>query len=381
MESTESLGPGFCPDEAKTLASICQKTYERFPCESADHGPVVPPPPTNWQIRSDLTPTSATPLDNYWEVWQNTKQTHQYAIAVRGTAGSASRVYTDLIFPLIKARLSVPLPPNGLLRSFKFNLARRQPDDLQVAGVHAGFASSLMLMLGTTDCPLLVSLGRLAALNFASNDKLELFVTGHGQGGSIALLLTSFIRHSKLFSAIKTKTYAFAPGKPGNDRYSCDLDEIASVKGLCYSVCNTQDWVPQLPLTMQTLKTVNAPNNVFGDQDSDEKAFVESVDQLLATDNQAVPRVSKKINDLTEKLGETLSNQSLTASNADYDPIVIESGYSKLLETISANVLGSLNYSKAGSLAPLFADASTNPDDPDDVLWQHCLGNYYKSLT
>jgi hypothetical protein len=382
MESPVSLVSGFDATEAETLLKICQKVYANSPKPPTQFTavPTVPNPPDHWQIRSDLSPTTVTLDDSYWQVWQNTTQTHQYAIAVRGPVNAGSSDFTDFLLPMIKARFSIPLPQNDSFETLDFNLARDEVGSTIEAGVHAGFALSLMLMLGSTDCPLMFSLGRLAALNFASNDRLQLFVSGHGQGASVALLLTSFIRHSALFSGIRTKTYAFGPAKPGNDHYANDLDQIAGAKGMCFSVCNSQDWVPQVPLTLQNLENVNTPNSFFGYPYASVADAPQAVVQMHDSVNRAASQARQRLNDLLRQHADRLETESLTISNADYDPVEIESGFVNALKTIESNILPSLNYTTAGCVAPLFGEPSSNPEDPGDAYWQHHLGNYRKYL-
>ncbi|WP_145793676.1 hypothetical protein [Bradyrhizobium yuanmingense] len=97
---------------------IAQHAYAGTPslteAEATCGVPAVPDPSSNWAIRKDLTPTSPTLLDNYWQVWQNQSDPTQYAIAVRGTVESEASVLADLLFPLINARFDVKLGPISL---------------------------------------------------------------------------------------------------------------------------------------------------------------------------------------------------------------------------------------------------------------------------
>ena len=94
-----TLKSGFQFAEAQLLLEMAQHAYAGTPSLTevvATCGvPPVPNPSSNWAIRKDLTPTSSTLLDNYWQVWQNQSDTTQYAIAVRGTVASASSVLAD----------------------------------------------------------------------------------------------------------------------------------------------------------------------------------------------------------------------------------------------------------------------------------------------
>lgn len=188
---------GFDFDEMRTLLEIAQQTYTGIaPSRGA---PPVPAPPSNWHLDTDLTPKGATLLDNYWQVWRNQDEDNQYCIAVRGTVATAPSVLEDLLLPLVRARLAISLAHCGIPLNLDFDLARDEADSPVVAGVHAGFALGLMSILFTTDAPLWVTL-----LGFPEDARI--YITGHSQGASVALLLTSFVRHSELFSSKHYKT-------------------------------------------------------------------------------------------------------------------------------------------------------------------------------
>src|SRR5690606_34196621 len=55
------------------------------------------------------------------------------------------------------------------------------------------------------------------------------------------------------------KTYCSAAPKPGNLYYAYDFDLITR-NGWGYRVVNSVDWVPETPLSLQTVKDFNAVN-------------------------------------------------------------------------------------------------------------------------
>jgi hypothetical protein len=254
-----ALSPGFQFTEAQTLLTIAQQTYDGtpgMPTSTTQCIPPVPDPPSNWVLDTDLTPTEATVLDNFWQVWQNTDQPNQYAIAVRGTVETSPSILEDLLLPLIQAHASLSFEACGIDFDLSLALAQDEGDSAVVAGVHAGFTLGLLSMLFTTDQPLWLTLYQL------SDSGAEVYLTGHSQGASVATLLTSFVRHSSRFTGASWKTYVFAPAKPGNDHYAYDFAQIAGLPGMGFSVTSTQDWVPEAPLTLQGLAAVNTPNPV-----------------------------------------------------------------------------------------------------------------------
>jgi hypothetical protein len=110
MSSGTSLTPGFNYDEAITMLELAQQSNVDAPGQpvSTTQGlPPVPDPPANWKLRSDLTPTNTTLLDNFWKVWQNSDNPKQYAVAVRGTVGTAPSILTDVLLPMLPARMQI----------------------------------------------------------------------------------------------------------------------------------------------------------------------------------------------------------------------------------------------------------------------------------
>ena len=377
------IAPGFDFDEAKTLLCIEQKTYEGTPNNPSSTTPGLPPvpdPPANWQRKADLTPTKTTLLDNYWEVWQNQDAPRQYVIAVRGTVNTPTSILADLLLPVVKARHDFTI--GGV--SVPFNLAREEPGSDIVAGVHAGFTLSLLLMLFTTDAPLLATLTQLS-LDPAN----EIYLTGHSQGASIAQLLTSFVRYSEDFAKASYKTYVFAPAKPGNDHYAYDLDQMAAAKGLSFAIVNSQDWVPQVPLTLEGPLSVNTPNPLrpyaTPALQATDSAVQATLDAVGGAEDAALPawreRLNTKIASLKDEARKLdiklpINGLSTLASGAE----LVGADLLRILDGIKDAVLPTLNYAKGGALTPVFGVAGANPKDPKDYFWQHHLGNYLKYL-
>ena len=384
-----TLKAGFQLAEAQLLLEMAQHAYAGTPSLSeaaATCGvPAVPDPSSNWAIVKDLTPTGATLLDNYWQVWQNQSDASQYAIAVRGTVESAASVLADLLFPLINARFGVKLGPISL----PFYLARDEGDSAVKAGVHSGFALSLLLMLFTTDHPLYVTLGLLAQ---PGND---VYITGHSQGASIATLLTSLVRHSTLFfKGPVYKTYTFAPAKAGNDHYAYDYAQLAAVDGYGWAVTSTQDWVPQAPFSLEWISDLNTPNPLRGFSGTPNPEAMIALGNMVTDGESAVNRVRddsvKRLQQRVESLSWSLTSETIHLRAADLGapsaaPIT-GSTISDMIQQILDQIQASLNYADVGSLLPLFANPGGNPTDGTpgcqklDYFWQHHLGNYLKYM-
>jgi hypothetical protein len=384
-----TLKAGFQLAEAQLLLEMAQHAYAGTPSlsEAATCGvPAVPNPSSNWAIVKDLTPTSATLLDNYWQVWQNQSDTSQYAIAVRGTVESAASVLADLLFPLINARFDVKL---GSI-SLPFYLARDEGDSAVKAGVHSGFALSLLLMLFTTDHPLFVTLFQLAQMG-----NNNVYITGHSQGASIATLLTSLVRHSTvLFKGPVYKTYTFAPAKAGNDHYAYDYARLAAVDGHGWAVTSTQDWVPQAPFSLEWISDLNTPNPLRGFGGTPSPEAMISLGGVVTDGESAVNRVRddsvQRLQQRVESLSRRLKSETIHLKAADLGAAsaapITGSTISDMIQQILDQIQASLNYADVGSLLPLFANPGGNPTDGTpgcqklDYFWQHHLGNYLKYM-
>jgi len=389
-----TLKAGFQFSEAQLLLEMAQHAYAGTPSLAevvATCGvPPVPDPSANWTIVKDLTPTGPTLLDNYWQVWQNQNDTTQYAIAVRGTVATDASVLADLLFPLINARFDINVDSYLL----PFHLAQDEGDSAVKAGVHSGFALSLLLMLFTTDAPLYLTLRLLAAIG------KNVYITGHSQGASIATLLTSLVRHStQAFKGPVYKTYTFAPAKAGNDHYAYDYARLAAVDGYAWAVTSTQDWVPQAPFTLEWISDLNTPNPLRGFGASPNPEATLALDGLTTGLNTDVDRAVKHARDdlktrLEQRVGAVSSKLKLETIHLKHSDLgaasaapVTGSTISGVIEQILGQIQDSLDYAHVGALLPLFATPGANPSDGTpgcqklDYFWQHHLGNYLKYLT
>lgn len=86
---------------------------------------------------------------------------------------------------------------------------------------------------------------------------------GHSQGGALAYMFRSYMyylqQQGKLPEDIRVKTYNSAAPKPGNLYYAYDYEHI-NYGGWAYTVVNADDWVPETPLSLQTIADFNTVN-------------------------------------------------------------------------------------------------------------------------
>ncbi len=375
--------PGFDFDEARATIALSQAIY------GVPAIPVPTPDPAalGWSRVDSLSPSRPTLLDNLWQIWRDDGRPGRYAIVVRGTVDTDASILADLLFPLVDARLDLRIDFGDTGIDLPFHLARDEAGSAVVAGTHLGFSLSLLLMLLTTDRPLLATLARLSL-----DPQAEILVTGHSQGASIATLLTSFIRHaSGIFSGISGlpfKTYVFAPAKPGNDHYGYDYAFIAGARGFGWTVVSTQGWVPQVPFTLELPDDINTPNPLRGYDGT--RVF--PVDPRLAVYGAAVEPAAETARQRAVanalELAARLKGKLAHGDDISEIPVPGATGKARLdgrsliasVDAMLSRIQKSLNYATAGSLVPLFAVPGDNPADPKDFFWQHHLGNYWTYL-
>lgn len=205
----------------------------------------TPPPPGDFGWKLAFDPGKVVNDDNYWQLWRN-ESGSRYALCFRGTTSALSSIWEDLKVrargPALRVRgVSVPLAVHPMAR------------------VHGGFAEALEAMLEDSVLEVLT--------RFAREGMEQLYLIGHSQGAAIATLCRSFLEYQKLepaLGALETKTYAFAQPKPGNRHYAYDFELVTGRAGpaaaTAFRVANDQDWVPQVPLSIELPSDLTPPN-------------------------------------------------------------------------------------------------------------------------
>lgn len=183
-------------------------------------------------------------LDNLWELW--TPRSGAAVISVRGTTQKAESWLANFYAAMVPARGELALEPDY---TFAYDLAENER-----AAVHVGW---------------LIGLGYLARDLQPKLDSLmqsgqrDLLIMGHSQGGAIAYLLTAYLRrmqaNGKLPADVRIKTYCSAAPKPGNLFFAYEY-EASTAGGWSFNVVNAADWVPETPVSIQTLNDFTPVN-------------------------------------------------------------------------------------------------------------------------
>jgi hypothetical protein len=190
-------------------------------------------------------------LMNKWELWTDGKTTA--VITVRGTVPEPDSWLVNFYAAMVPAKGTIVLPGADTVNY--------QVADHPRAAVHVGWMISTAY-LSRDIRPRLDSL-------FAKGYR-QLMITGHSQGGGISYLLTAFLRQQQkkgeLPAQWQMKTYSTAAPKPGNLFFAYDY-EAATAGGWAMNVVNAADWVPELPITVQTVADANDVNPFNGVDD------------------------------------------------------------------------------------------------------------------
>ncbi|WP_295126305.1 lipase family protein [uncultured Chitinophaga sp.] len=181
-------------------------------------------------------------LYNKWFLWM--RKDGVAVIAIRGTIGKTESWLANFYAAMIPAKGTIEVDKNS---RFDYQLAA----DTAVSYVHAGWTVSLAAM-----APSMVQ----KIKEVYQQGVKDIIIIGHSQGGAIAFLARSYFEYNKdLPKDIRYKTYCSAAPKPGNLYYAYDFDYITR-GGWGFRVVNSEDWVPETPFSLQTLKDFNEVN-------------------------------------------------------------------------------------------------------------------------
>lgn len=183
-------------------------------------------------------------MDNRWDL--SISKDSVAVIGIRGTTASSVSWMENFYAAMVPAKGRLLLKNN---RAFDYQLASHPQ-----AAVHTGWLTGMAYMAEDI----------VARMDSCYRNGIrEFIVMGHSQGGAIAFLLTSHLYHLRISgnlpANIVIKTYCSAAPKPGNLYYAYEY-EAATQAGWSYTVVNAADWVPETPISIQTLEDFNTTN-------------------------------------------------------------------------------------------------------------------------
>ncbi|HRE41814.1 MAG TPA: lipase family protein [Ignavibacteria bacterium] len=239
--SQSKLKPGFDPEEYRTLLEITERTVD-----SSQYTQDIPYPFSCQRVfRSD-----SVGLNNRWDLW--IRDDSVAIISIRGTIMRPDSWSENFYASMSPATGMLNLGNNKL---FSYKLAKSNR-----ASVHSGWLIGLAYI-----GPSIVE----KINEYYTKGFKEYIILGHSQGGALTYFVTAYLNYldfGTIPSDVKFKTYSSAPPKPGNLFFSYDYDFMTR-GGWSIRVYNSEDWVPQTPISVQTLNDF-ATINPYSDRDS-----------------------------------------------------------------------------------------------------------------
>lgn len=236
-QSSAQLSPGFDKGEYIELMKLSARTSaaENYYSKIAE--------PQRFKM---VYQSPVIGLDNLWDLWNDGKGTA--TISIRGTTTNSTSWLANFYAAMVPAKGQLQLGDNDV---FEYELASNPK-----AAVHVGWLVSTAFL--TKDMlPKIDSTYKSGTRN--------IIIVGHSQGGAIAYLVTSYLynlqKTGKLPADIRFKTYCSAGPKPGNLYYAYEYEAMTQ-NGWAFNVVNAADWVPEVPISIQTLNDFN-PSNPF----------------------------------------------------------------------------------------------------------------------
>ncbi len=227
------LKPGFDKDEYIRLLKVSSQFGDSVYAAST---------PANGYTRIYQSPVVG--LDNRWELWKSDEGID--VISIRGTTKNNISWLANFYAAMVPAKGQLRLSKD---RVFDYELASHPR-----AAVHVGWLISTSF-LATDMLPKIDSAYKTGTKDFA--------IIGHSQGGAIAYLLTAYLhclqKQNKLPADLRFKTYCSAAPKPGNLYFAYEYEAMTQ-EGWAYNVVNSADWVPQTPMSIQTMNDFNELN-------------------------------------------------------------------------------------------------------------------------
>ncbi|MDJ1506186.1 lipase family protein [Xanthocytophaga agilis] len=287
-------------------------------------------------------------LENRWDLWVN-KQHSVGVISIRGTAASSVSWLANFYSAMVPAKGELEISAK---EKFVYELASNPK-----AAVHVGWLVSTAFL----------SKDILPKIDSCYKKGIkDMLIMGHSQGGGIAYLMTAYLyslqKNKQLPEDIRFKTYCSAGPKPGNLFFAYEYEAMTQ-NGWAYNVVNSADWVPEVPLSVQTIYDFNT-TNLFANARGiiRKQKFFQRIALNYMYNRLSKPslKAQKRYQNYLGKMAYKLVKKNLN-------------GY------ISPEYYSSNNYVRTGSIIVLLADEEyykVYPDSKDKVFVHHFHGPY-----
>lgn len=335
------LKPGFDKDEYKNMMYISANSTASESYASKY------PKPIDYELKYQ---SGSMGLDNLWTLW--TKENKIAVISLRGTTQKAESWLANFYAAMVPAKGSIELS-----KDYTYNYTLAQHPE---AKVHIGWLISTAY-LSKDIIPKIDSC-------YKQGIK-DMIIVGHSQGGAISFLLTAYLyqlQSAKLIpSDIRFKTYCSAAPKPGNLYFAYEYEYLT--KGnWSYNVVNSADWVPETPVSIQTVNDFNKVN-----------PFIDAKDVIKKQKFPAKIVLKKVYKELDKSTKEATETYEKYLGNMAYKII-----NKTLPEYKEPNYSNSNNYVRTGNTIVLFANEEYYKIYPNDnkIIFQHHLHAPYLYL-
>ncbi len=337
---SQSLHPGFDKQEYISLMRI----------NAAQAGFLPEAEEVDSLLYKKLYSSPEMGLQNQWELW--IRGTDIAVISIRGTSRDYIGWIANFYAAMVPAMGSLQLEKNY---RFDYHLA----DDPKAA-VHTGWLVGTAMLVRDM-LPKIDSLYHTGVKN--------ILIMGHSQGGAISYLLTSHLHwlqsEGKLPADIVTKTYCSGAPKPGNLFYAYAFEAMTS-DGWAYNVVNAADWVPEMPVSVQTTTDYNMVNPFVNAESI--------INQQKLVHRVLLRKALKRLSGPPRK-----SQEEYTRFLGDKIFVFIQQSMPEFVKPV---YFKSINYVRAGRTIVLMPDESYYAVFPNDLnhLFKHHMFEPYLFL-
>lgn len=334
----QQLKPGFDPEEYRELMMLSVRTTAS-PNYIKDF-----PEPKKFKMAYQSAPMG---LDNLWDLWFSENKVA--VISIRGTTKKPESWLANFYAAMVPATGEMII---GEKDTFRYQLASNPK-----AAVHAGWLLSTAFL----------SKDMLPKIRDAYQDETrDIIITGHSQGGAICFILTAYLynlqKQGALPADIRFKTYASAGPKPGNLFFAYEYEAMTQ-NGWAFNVVNAADWVPQTPISIQTVDDFVTTNPFDGAKPAIKKQKFPLNIVLNHVYNQLSQSTVKARNKYEKYMGRILSKMIQKNLKDHESPLFYHS----------------MDYVRTGTTITLIPDEDyfkKFPDDPKNVFVHHLHTNY-----
>lgn len=317
------ISSGFNPNEAKELISLCN-SYTYLDLEG-DDSKIIP------KGYKRIYESPVYGMDNKFQIYTKGKTG---VINFRGSTDKKSSWLENFYSAMIPVEGEIKIS----FETFEYKFGKDTS-----SGVHSGYVLGLAYM--HEDLLLQVK-------NLNKQGIYSIYITGHSQGGSLAILTRAYFHHlsfTKLSKKNKFKVYSFAQPMVGNKEFIAEYNRLFCETEMSYTLINPADFVPRMPLSYNdtTLVRDGILSLLSKDKELDKSQFIK--DGLISM-------FQTKLTGTVNKFGKSVENQ-----------IQRELGEIRLPEPKK-----DINYAQVGNLielpAPIYPLQLKDPDllnDPE----------------